>query len=72
MNTIKAIYEDNLTKIKKRKIKCENKTIYLIYSTKITIGKLKDLLFISKYIFEYNSPEIFESEKKKHIFPSNK
>ena len=65
MNIIKAIYEDNLTKIKKRKIKYENKTIYLIYSTKITIGNLnEDLLFIPKYIFEYNSPEIFESEKE--------
>ena len=66
MTMIKSIFFDKTKNIfKKRKIIFENEKLYLIYSTKITIGNLNEkLLFIPSYIFTYNSPEILESEKE--------
>ena len=64
LNILRAIFKDKDIIIKSRNILYKNGNIYLMYSTKIIIGELKEKIFISKYILSYNTPEILESEKK--------
>ena len=63
MNLIDSIFNDKEINIKKRKIFIKYENIYLMYKTKIIIGKLDENLFIAKYILSYKTKEIFNSEK---------
>ena len=64
MNIIKSIFNGNEINIKSRKIFFSNNSIYLVYSKNVIIGKLNEtLLFIPKYIIEYDSNEILKSER---------
>ena len=62
---LKIFQKEEIDSIKKKKIYAKNNNIYIMYLKKIIIGILNnELIFIPKYIFSYDSLEIFESEKK--------
>ena len=65
MDIIKSIFKNKEIDVPTQKIKFINNYIYLIYPKKIIVGTLdKNNIFNSKYLFAYNSTEIFESEKE--------
>jgi len=62
---LKIFQKEEIDIIKKKKIYSKNNNIYIMYLKKIIIGILNnELIFIPKYILSYDTPEIFESEKK--------
>ena len=62
---LKIYQKEEIESIKKKKIFIKNNNIYIMYLKKIIIGILNnELIFIPKYILSYDTPDIFESEKK--------
>ena len=59
------IFQNEDLKIKKAKVLANKDYIYLFHPNNIEIGKIdNELIFNPKYIFKYNSKEIYQIEKK--------